>query len=216
MPTEVLKVSATTPDPRVIERAAAVIRSGGLVAFPTETVYGLGADGLNEAAVRKIFAAKGRPEVKGLILHLSEPAQAREVAVLSRAAERLMEAFFPGPLALVLPALPGVPAVTTGGGTTVAVRMPDHAVARALIAAAGRPIAAPSANPSGAPPPRTAAAVLAGLGGGLPLLLDAGPPPPGPPSTPPGLTHQPPRLFPPAAPLPPGNERVPGIPGFTD
>src|SRR5258708_34741460 len=106
MPTEVLKVSATTPDPRVIERAAAVIRAGGLVVFPTETVYGLGADGLNEAAVRRIFAAKGRPEAKGLILHLSEPAQAKEVAEGSPVAEQLMEAFFPGPLALGLPALP--------------------------------------------------------------------------------------------------------------
>jgi L-threonylcarbamoyladenylate synthase len=106
-----------------------------------------------------------------------------------------MEAFFPGPLALVLPALPIVPAVTTGGGATVAVRMPDHAVARALIAAAGRPIAAPSANPSGAPPPRTAAEVLAGLDGRFDLLLDAGPAPLGTPSTLLDLTHEPPRLL---------------------
>src|SRR5437660_10505462 len=165
MASEVLKVSAETPDPRVIEHAAAVIRAGGLVAFPTETVYGLGADGLSEAAVRRIFAAKGRPEAKGLILHLSDPAQASEVAVVSAAAERLMAAFFPGPLTLVLPARPVVPAVTTGGGATVAVRMPDHPVAVALITAAGCPIAAPSANRSGAPPPRTADEVLATLDG---------------------------------------------------
>src|SRR5438876_890334 len=147
MTTRVLQVSARTPEPEIIEEAAAVIRAGGLVAFPTETVYGLGADGLNETAVRRIFAAKGRPEAKGLILHLSEPAQALEVAEVPAAAERLMAVFFPGPLTLVLPARPVVPAVTTGGGRTVAVRMPDHPVAQALITAAGRPIAAPSANP---------------------------------------------------------------------
>src|SRR5258708_20400561 len=98
MPTEVLKVSATTPDPRVIERAAAVIRSGGLVAFPTETVYGLGADGLNEAAVRRIFAAKGRPEAKGLILHLSEPGQAQEAPQVPPVPHRLIAPSFPVPL----------------------------------------------------------------------------------------------------------------------
>jgi L-threonylcarbamoyladenylate synthase len=195
MTTRVFPVSPLTPDPEIIEEAAAVLRAGGLVAFPTETVYGLGTDGLNEAAVRRIFAAKGRPEAKGLILHVSEPAQVREVAVVSPAAERLMEAFFPGPLALVLPALPIVPAVTTGGGATVAVRMPDHAVARALIAAAGRPIAAPSANPSGAPPPRNAVEVLAGLDRRFDLLLDAGPTDLGTPSTLLDLTHEPPRLL---------------------
>lgn len=195
MVTRVLPVSALTPEPEIIEQAAAVIRAGGLVAFPTETVYGLGADGLNEAAVRRIFAAKGRPEAKGLILHLSDPAQAREVAEVSPLAERLMEVFFPGPLTLVLPMRPVVPAVTTGGGATVAVRMPDHAVARALIAAAGRPIAAPSANPSGVSPPRTAAEVLAGLDGRFELLLDAGPTPLGTPSTLLDLTQDPPRIL---------------------
>src|SRR5205814_8351513 len=104
-------------------------------------------------------------------------------------------AFFPGPLTLVLPARPVVPAVTTGGGSTVAVRMPDHPVAQALIAAAGRPIAAPSANPSGAPPPRTAAEVLSGLDGRFDLLLDAGPTPVGTPSTVLDLTHEPPRIL---------------------
>jgi L-threonylcarbamoyladenylate synthase len=214
MTTRVLQVSALAPEPEVIEQAAAVIRAAGLVAFPTETVYGLGADGLNEAAVRRIFAAKGRPEAKGLILHLSEPAQARGVAQVSSSAERLMEAFFPGPLTLVLPARPVVPAVTTGGGATVAVRMPDHAVARALIAAAGRPVAAPSANPSGAPPPRTAAAVLAGLDGRFDLLLDAGPTPLGTPSTLLDLTHEPPRLLRLGALLPEEIERVLGIQVF--
>src|SRR5438445_11410002 len=115
MTTRVLQVSARTPEPEIIEEAAAVIRAGGLVAFPTETVYGLGADGLNEAAVRRIFAAKGRPEGKGLILHLSEPAQAREVAEVSAAVERRMGVVFPGPLTLVLPARAGVAKLTVGG-----------------------------------------------------------------------------------------------------
>jgi L-threonylcarbamoyladenylate synthase len=210
MITRVLKVSATKPEREAIEAAAGVIRSGGLVAFPTETVYGLGADGLNEAAVRQIFAAKGRPEAKGLILHLSDPAQAAAVAEVSPAAERLMGAFFPGPLTLVLPARPVVPAVTTGGGITVAVRMPDHRVALALIAAAGRPIAAPSANPSGAPAPRTADEVLAGLDGLFGLLLDAGPTPVGTPSTVLDLTHAPPRLLRSGAVAPVEIERVLG------
>ena len=157
-------------------------------------MYGLGTDGLNAAAVRGIFAAKGRPEAKGLILHLRDPEQAREVAEVSPLAQRLMARFFPGPLTLVLPALPVVPAETRGGGATVAVRMPDHPVAFALIAASGRPIAAPSANLSGAPPPRTAAAVLAGLDGRFDLLLDAGPTPLGTPSTLLDLTSVPPHL----------------------
>jgi L-threonylcarbamoyladenylate synthase len=145
--------------------------------------------------VRRIFAAKGRPEEKGLILHLSDTAQASDVAEVSAAAQKLMAAFFPGPLTLVLPARPVVPAVTTGGGSTVAVRMPDHPVARALIRAAGRPIAAPSANPSGAAPPRTGQEVLSGLEGRFDLLLDAGPTPVGTPSTLLDLTQAPPRIL---------------------
>lgn len=214
MVTCVLSVSATAPESATIARAAAVIRTGGLVAFPTETVYGLGADGLNEEAVARIFAAKGRPEAKGLILHLSEPGEAREVAVVSPMAERLMTAFFPGPLTLILPARPIVPAATRGGGPTVAVRMPDHAVARALVAAAGRPIAAPSANPSGALPPRTAAEVLAGLDGRFDLLLDAGSTPLGTPSTLLDLTQTPPQILRHGAVPPEQIERVLGDPVF--
>jgi L-threonylcarbamoyladenylate synthase len=209
--TEVLKVSPTVPEPELIEQAAAVIRSGGLVAFPTETVYGLGADGLSEAAVRRIFAAKGRPEAKGLILHLSDAAQASEVAEVNADAERLMAAFFPGPLTLVLPARLVVPAVTIGGGSTVAVRMPDHAVARAFIAASGRLIAAPSANSAGAPPPRTAAEVLAGLDGQFDLLLDAGPTPVGTPSTVLDLTQRPPLILRLGAVAPAEIEQVLGV-----
>src|SRR5215212_11811724 len=113
MTTPVLTVSPVSPPVEAIQQAAKVIRAGGLVAFPTETVYGLGADGLNETAVRKIFAAKGRPESKGLILHLSDPNHAREVAAVTAMADRLIASFFPGPLTLVLPALPIVPTVTT-------------------------------------------------------------------------------------------------------
>jgi L-threonylcarbamoyladenylate synthase len=193
--TQIRQIDGQASDAAAIAEAARVIRAGGLVAFPTETVYGLGADGLSETAVRRIFAAKGRPESKGLILHLSDPEQAREVAMVSPAAERLMARFFPGPLTLVLPALSVVPTVTTGGGGTVALRMPDHAVARALIAAAGRPIAAPSANRSGAPAPRTATEVLVGLNGRFDLLLDAGPTPLGTPSTVLDLTQDPPRIL---------------------
>jgi L-threonylcarbamoyladenylate synthase len=207
----VVHISPLSPEPAAIEQAAEIIRSGDLVAFPTETVYGLGADGLNEAAVRRIFAAKGRPETKGLILHLSDAVQASEVAEVAPMAERLMAAFFPGPLTLVLPARPVVPAVTTGGGATVAVRMPDHPVAHALIAAAGRPIAAPSANPSGAPPPRTGAEVLAGLDGRFDLLLDAGPTPLGTPSTLVDLTQDPPRILRVGAVPPEAVEKVLGI-----
>jgi L-threonylcarbamoyladenylate synthase len=195
MLTRVLQVDRIHPEPEAIAQAAAVIRAGGLVAFPTETVYGLGAAGLDEAAVRRIFEAKGRPETKGLILHLAVPEQAREVAEVSEIAERLMARFFPGPLTVVLPALPVVPAVTTGGGATVAVRMPDHPVALALIAAAGCPIAAPSANRSGAPPPKTADEVLATLDGRFDLLLGAGPTPLGTPSTLVDLTRDPPNIL---------------------
>jgi L-threonylcarbamoyladenylate synthase len=209
--TLILKVSPSIPEPERIAQAAAVIRSGGLVAFPTETVYGLGADGLDEAAVRRIFAAKGRPEAKGLILHLCEPEQAADVAEVSAVAEQLMAAFFPGPLTLVLRARPVVPAVTTGGGATVAVRMPDHPVAQALIRAAGRPIAAPSANPSGAPAPRSAAEVLAGLEGKFDLLLDAGPTALGTPSTVLDLSGRSPRVLRLGAVAPEAIEQVLGV-----
>lgn len=174
----VLQVDPEHPDPSAIARAAAMLRAGGLVAFPTETVYGLGADGLNAAAVARIYQAKGRPEAKGLILHLADfEALAVLVEEVPDAARRLMARFAPGPLTLVLRARAAVPAIVRGGGPTVAVRWPDHPVARALIRAAGTPIAAPSANPSGAPPPTDADAVLAGLGGRFDLLLDGGPTP---------------------------------------
>lgn len=161
-------------DPAAIARAAAVIRAGGLVAFPTETVYGLGADALDPAAVRSIFAAKGRPADNPLIVHVPDAAAARPlVAAMSPAAERLA-ALWPGPLALVLPRAAAVPDVTTAGQPTVALRVPAHPAALALLRACGRPLAAPSANRSGRPSPTSAAHVLADLAGEVDVILDGG------------------------------------------
>ncbi|MDR2175002.1 MAG: threonylcarbamoyl-AMP synthase [Synergistaceae bacterium] len=172
--TNVLKVNRWNPEPEIIARAAAILRDGGLVAFPTETVYGLGADGLNARAAGRIFAAKGRPPDNPLILHLSGPDDAARLAEIDARAGSVMEAFWPGPLTLVLPALPVVPKEVTAGLDTVALRMPDHPVALALIEAAGRPVAGPSANRSGRPSPTDADAVAADLGSRVDLVLDAG------------------------------------------
>ena len=175
MQTEVLTVDAATPQPEVIARAAAVLRRGGLVAVPTETVYGLAADALNEAAVRGIFAAKGRPANNPLIVHAAGVAEAQALAAAwPAAAERLAAAFWPGPLSLVLPKRPNVPDVVTAGGSTVALRVPIHPVARALIEASGRPLAAPSANPSTRVSSVTADHVRRGLTEKVDLILDGG------------------------------------------
>ena len=163
-------------DDAVIADAAAIIRAGGLVAFPTETVYGLGADATSAAAVAKIFAAKGRPSYNPLIVHVSDADAAR--AVVSRwpnTARDLATRFWPGPLTLVLPKHPGIPDSVTAGLHTVGVRVPAHPVALALIRAAGRPIAAPSANRSTQLSPTDAGHVAASLGGEPELILDAGP-----------------------------------------
>ena len=159
-----------------LERAAAVIKSGGLVAIPTETVYGLGADGLNAEAVRKIFLAKGRPQDNPLILHIRDAAQlpdfCREVP---EAAWRLAEAFWPGPLTMILPVSDAVPKTTTAGLDTVGVRCPDNDATRAIIRLAGVPIAAPSANRSGKPSTTTAAHVLHDMDGRIDAIVDGGP-----------------------------------------
>ena len=152
-----------------------LLSEGKLVAFPTETVYGLGANGLDPEAVKSIFAAKGRPMDNPLILHVSQKEEADGLCVVSDAARRLMEVFWPGPLTLVLPKLPHIPDAVTAGLSTVAVRMPSHEGARALIAAAGCPIAAPSANLSGKPSPTRAEHVLEDMDGKIPLILDGGP-----------------------------------------
>jgi L-threonylcarbamoyladenylate synthase len=163
-------------DPAGIAEAAAILAGGGLVAFPTETVYGLGGDALSPAAVARIFAAKGRPAEDPLIVHLAELADLpRVTAELSAAAALLAARLWPGPLTLILPRGPAVPHSVTAGCETVAVRLPAHPVARALIAAAGTPIAAPSANRFGHTSPTSAAHVLADLDGRIDLVLDGGP-----------------------------------------
>ncbi|MCU0864024.1 MAG: L-threonylcarbamoyladenylate synthase [Planctomycetes bacterium] len=159
-----------------IAAAAEILRRGGLVAFPTETVYGLGAHALDPEAVARIYAAKGRPSFNPLIVHLADADQLSRLArTVSPLAQRLAAAFWPGPLTLVLPRQPVVPDAVTAGLDTVGVRVPAHPVARALIAAAGLPIAAPSANAYTRVSPTTAAHVLAQLGDRVELVLDGGP-----------------------------------------
>lgn len=171
-----LRINASAPDPQAVARAAAVLRRGGLVALPTETVYGLGANAEDADAVRRIFAAKGRPADNPLIVHLAAADQLPRVCPsITPLARSLAERFWPGPLTIVLDAAPDLPAVTTGGLRTVAVRVPDHPVARAVIHAAGVPVAAPSANRSGRPSPTTADHVAADLAEHLDVLIDAGP-----------------------------------------
>ncbi len=163
------------------ESAARVLAHGGLVAFPTETVYGLGADAGNGEAVARLYDAKGRPSFNPLIAHVAEPAAAHRLARFDRAAERLAAAFWPGALTLVLPKRADCPLaeLATAGLDTVAVRVPSHPVARGILRAFGRPVAAPSANRSGHVSPTTAAHVLADLRGRIELIVDGGPAPMG-------------------------------------
>jgi L-threonylcarbamoyladenylate synthase len=165
--------------PEAIERAAAAIREGRLVAFPTETVYGLGADATNARAVAAVFAAKGRPTFNPLIVHVASLELAGRLGRLTNSAGRLAEAFWPGPLTLVVDKQPACPVaeLATAGLATIAVRVPAHPVAQALLAAAGVPIAAPSANRSGHISPTTAQHVGADLGDRVALILDGGPAP---------------------------------------
>jgi L-threonylcarbamoyladenylate synthase len=156
--------------------AAAILRRGGIVAFPTETVYGLGADARDDRAVAGIFAAKGRPRFNPLIVHVANVAAARQVCVFDVRADRLAGAFWPGAMTLVLPlrAGAGISPLVTAGLSTVAVRVPAHPVARALLQAFGGPVAAPSANPSGRVSPTLAAHVMAGLAGRIDAVVDGG------------------------------------------
>ena len=158
-----------------IARAAEIIRSGGLVAFPTETVYGLGGDATDALACARIFEAKGRPRLNPLIVHVADAEEAFRYGEASEAARKLAEAFWPGPLTLVLPRREGVPDIVTAGLPHVALRVPAHPMALAVIRAAGRPIAGPSANPSGRVSPTTAEHVLDGLEGRIDAVLDGGP-----------------------------------------
>ena len=175
MQTRVFEVDADAPDADSIRQAADILRSGGLVAFPTETVYGLGANALDAQAVARIYEAKGRASNNPLIVHVdgSEAAQSL-VSAWPDMAQKLAERFWPGPLTLVLLRRSDVPDVVTGGGDTVGVRVPAHPVALALLRACGLPIAAPSANRSLALSPTRAAHVLEGLDGRIDALLDGG------------------------------------------
>ena len=180
-------------DDHGLDRAAAILGKGGLVAFPTETVYGLGADACNGRAVARIFAAKGRPRFNPLIVHLADADAARGLVAWSDMAETLASRFWPGPLTLVLPLLPDSPLspLVTAELPSLALRVPAHPLARALLARFGGPVAAPSANPSGRISPTSAAHVAAGLSGRIEAILDGGPCPVGLESTIIGLTDTP-------------------------
>ena len=164
-----------TADERSIARAAELIKAGQLVGFPTETVYGLGANALNADAVLAIFAAKGRPADNPLIVHIAELPEMAPLCHVNDAARRLADAFWPGPLTMILPQKEIVSAAVTAGLDSVAIRMPSHPVARALIRESGCPIAAPSGNRSGRPSPTLATHMLEDMQGRIPLILDGGP-----------------------------------------
>jgi L-threonylcarbamoyladenylate synthase len=173
--TEIIEVNAKYPEPAVIERAAKLLHDGELVVFPTETVYGLGADAFQPAALEHIFAAKGRPFSDPLIVHIADEHELELLtATIPTEAKRLAQEFWPGPLTLILPRGPRVPLLVTARLETVAIRMPRHPVALALISALGSPIAAPSANRFTHVSPTTAQHVFADLSGRVPLILDAG------------------------------------------
>jgi L-threonylcarbamoyladenylate synthase len=177
---ERLRVDPHDPDSRAIARAAEALRGGGLVVFPTETVYGLGANALDAGAVARVFAAKGRPAINPVIVHVRDVAAARALArAWPPAAERLAAAFWPGPLTLVVQKRAEVPAIVTAGLDAVGVRVPAHPVALALLAAAGVPVAAPSANRSGALSPSSADQLDPRLLEAVDVVLDAGPAPVG-------------------------------------
>ena len=179
-----LVVHASRPAPADLKTALRVLRDGGLVAFPTETFYGLGALALDEAAVARVFQAKGRPGDKPLLVLVDSVAMVERLArEVPDRARRLMARYWPGPLTLVLPARADLPRALTAGTGTIGVRLSGHPVARALVQAAGAPVTAPSANPHGGASPRTANDVLAALGPHVDLVLDGGPTPGGPAST---------------------------------
>lgn len=194
--TKVIKIDPQTPSKVTITLAAKLLQDGQLVAFPTETVYGLGAHALDAQAVRKIFQAKERPSYDPLIVHLHTiEALPRIARNISETVYALAEAFWPGPLTLILPRQDTVPDIVTSGLPTVAVRIPSHPVALALLQAANLPVAAPSANRFGYTSPTTAAHVLADLNGRIPLILDGGPTHIGVESTVLDMTSTPPRIL---------------------
>lgn len=175
MKTIIEQINRTQMNMAVIEKAGEILKGGGLVAFPTETVYGLGADALNEQAARKIYAAKGRPSDNPLIVHIADiEALGRITEEVPEAARKVAEAFWPGPLTMILKKSREVPRGTTGGLETVAVRMPDHEIAREVIKAGGGYIAAPSANTSGRPSPTEARHVESDMDGKIDMIVDGG------------------------------------------
>ena len=169
-----MKTMLLTPGPETYARASEILRNGGLVAFPTETVYGLGANALNPDAALSVFAAKGRPADNPLIVHIHDQAQLEPLCDLPVGAQALMNAFWPGPLTVLCPKKAVIPDAVTAGLPTVAVRMPSHPVARALLQSCNLPVAAPSANSSGRPSPTTAAHVLEDMNTKIPLIIDGG------------------------------------------
>ena len=196
----IVRMTGGADDARTLARAGEVIRSGGLVAFPTETVYGLGAHALDERAVGRIFEAKGRPASDPVIVHVADAAQLDALVMeIPDAARPLMKAFWPGPLTLIFRKAAAVPARVTAGGPTVAVRVPAHPMALALLRAAGVPIAAPSANRFSRPSPTTAADVAEDLGDVLDLIIDGGSTTHGVESTVVDATTVPPRVLRPGA-----------------
>ena len=174
MNTEHIKITDIDAQEKDLRRAASILRAGGLVVFPTETVYGLGGDATRDEAAKKIYAAKGRPSDNPLIIHIANPADAEPYAVTNELYYRLAKAFMPGPLTIILPRKNTIPKSTTGGLDSVAVRCPLHPVAHKLIELCGFPIAAPSANLSGKPSPTSAAHVAQDMDGRVDMILDGG------------------------------------------
>lgn len=192
----VLGVDAWHPDPAALDEAVAVLRAGGLVAFPTETFYGLGANALDAEAVERVYTAKARERSKPLLALVDSPAMAESLArEVPTTARELMTRHWPGPLTLVLKAVAELPEALTAGTGTIALRVPGHPVALGLVRAARVPVTAPSANPSGAVPPTTAREVERALGDRIDLILDGGPTKGGPPSTILDVSVSPPRLL---------------------
>lgn len=173
--TKILKIDPSCPEKYKIEEAAEIIKNGGTVAFPTETVYGLGANALDEKAIEKIFLAKGRPQDNPLIVHISSIAQLHDlVENIPERAHILMEKFWPGPLTLIFNRTSKIPDSITGGLSTVAIRMPNHKIALDLIKQSNLPIAAPSANTSGKPSPTNSSHVIHDLSGKIDMIIDGG------------------------------------------
>ena len=174
MNTKIIATDGVTVPEAILSEAASILKSGGLVVFPTETVYGLGGDGTNAEAAKKIYAAKGRPSDNPLIIHIASPEEAEAFAATNDTFYKLAKAFMPGPLTVILPKKDTIPLSVTGGLPTVAIRCPSHPVAQSLIRAAGIPIAAPSANLSGKPSPTCAAHVIDDLTGRVDMIIDGG------------------------------------------